>query len=102
MDARRRMVDPWGAAQQEAQEKATQRRREAFLKQIERDREAFRNQGPWSWPQAPMPDDTLGLLPDDDGGAWLDGDDKPSGKGAASPPEKPLPGWDNGWYYRGY
>jgi hypothetical protein len=93
MDAHRRLVDPWGAAQREAQEQQTQRRREAFLKQIEHDREAFRNQAPWGWPQAPMPDDTLGLLPDDGSAAE---------KGVAPAPEKPLPGWDNRWYYHGY
>jgi hypothetical protein len=102
MDAHRRLVDPWGAAQHEAQEQETQRRREAFRKQIERDREAFRNQAPWNWPFAPMPDDTLGLLPDDSEGAWPDADDSAAKKGPSPAPEKPLPGWDNRWYYHGY
>jgi hypothetical protein len=102
MDAHRRLVDPWGAAQQEAQEQETQRRREAFRNQIERDREAFRNQAPWGWPQDPMPDDTLGRLPDDGEGASPDADGSAAKKGAAQAPEKPLPGWDNLWYYHGY
>ena len=37
MDARRRWIDPWGAAQQEAREQEVQRRRGAFLEQIERE-----------------------------------------------------------------
>jgi len=62
----RRRIDPWGAARQEIREREVQRRHDAFLEHIERDRETFRNQGPW--------------------------------RGEASS----LPGWNNGWYYRGF
>jgi hypothetical protein len=100
MDAHRRWIDPWGAAQHEAREQETQRRREAFREKIERDREAFRNQVPWGSLYGPWPDDSMGFLPDDAGAP--DTDDTTTGQGAPSPAQSPMPGWDNRWYYRGY
>jgi hypothetical protein len=104
LDARRRWIDPWGAAQKEARDKETQRRRDAFREQIERDRELFRNRSPWaaqSGPWQEAPPGTENLAPD--AGA-------PAESPIAPPPEEdvpgspypPLPGWDNRWYYRGY
>jgi hypothetical protein len=101
MDARLRWINPWGAAQKEARERETQRRRELFREQIERDRQAFRNQIPWqfeldpwqegiSHPPAPLPPPL--------------GTDAPDVAGPTDPPASsyPLPGWDNRWYYRGF
>ena len=84
IDARRRWIDPWGAAQHQAREKETQRRREAFHDQIARERQAFREQGPWFVPPVP------GEEPEAQANT-LD-----------FPAYPPLPGWDNRWYYRGY
>lgn len=100
MDARRRWIDPWGAAQMEAREQEVQRRRDAFLEQIDREREAFRSQVPWI-PLSPWPDEITGPGPELP---------RTSEAGTAGPPDQPvappspyaLPGWDNHWYYRGY
>jgi hypothetical protein len=100
LDARRRWIDPWGAAQHDAREQETQRRRDAFREKIERDREAFRNQAPWGAVYGPMPDESMGFLPDDI--TSPDADDATASRGAPSPSQFPLPGWDNRWYYRGY
>lgn len=87
IDARRRWQDPWAAAQHKAREQAFQQRREERLEQIDRDRERFRRQGPWSaTPAPPWPGDTPG---------------DPE-HAAPPPPDHRPPGWDNGWYYRGY
>jgi len=90
----RRRIDPWGAARQEIREREVQRRHDAFLEHIERDRETFRNQGPWqegtagisATPSQPLTNTAAG------------------GSGQASPRALtyPLPGWDNRWYYRGF
>jgi hypothetical protein len=101
MEARRRWIDPWGAAQQEAREQELQRRRDALKEKIEREREAFRSQVPWGPQQNPWQDEATGPGPDFP--AVPDAD-------TAGPPEQPLapptpyalPGWDNHWYYRGY
>lgn len=78
IDARRRLSDPWGAAQKEAREDDLRRRRQAHLERMEQEREMFRGQAP-DQPPAPWP-----AIPD--------------------PPPAPFapPGWDNYWYYRGY
>jgi hypothetical protein len=100
IDAHRRWVDPWGAAQHEAREKETERRRQAFREQIERDREIFRNQPPWNSLFDPL-DQSLGMFPDDR--SALDSDEATARQDSLSPPsEYQLPGWDNRWYYRGY
>jgi hypothetical protein len=95
-DARRRRIDPWGAAQQDAREQETKRRRDAFRETIEREREAFRNSGPWAMQPAPRQDSPPQPPTAND----------PTTPGAqnAAPPEPypPLPGWDNRWYYRGF
>lgn len=103
IDARRRWIDPWGAAQQEAREKENQRRREAFRNQIDQDRDAFRNHVPWYSPQAPWteppPSNDLPRQPAPPGP-----DNRDTTTGTPDPlfPYPPLPGWDNRWYYRGY
>ena len=100
-EARRRWIDPWGAAQQEVREQENQRRRNAFLDHIERDREAFRNQVPWRFEQGPWPDaipETAGELT---GSAANDPPRAPAPP-ALRTPTYPPPGWDNRWYYRGF
>jgi hypothetical protein len=105
MDARRRWIDPWGSAQKDAWEKETQRRREAFMEHIERERDAFRsNSPPWAmrpdpWREAPQPE--TGEPPED----TLPHQRPPDadvGVTAPASPYPPLPGWNNRWYYRGY
>lgn len=87
IDARRRWQDPWAAAQYEAREQSFEQRRQERLEQIDRDRERFRRQLPWSVaPPDPWPIDAAGdrEYPD------------------LPPASYPPAGWDNGWYYRGY
>lgn len=96
INARRRLTDPWGAAHQEAHEKENQRRRDAMREQIERDRETFREQGPWHDPgpmdlSPPPPPISSGTQPEAGGS-----------QGPAGTPAYPPSGWDNRWYYRGY
>jgi hypothetical protein len=102
IDARRRWIDPWGAAEQEAREQEVQRRRDAFKEKIEREREVFRTQTPWSPPRAPWEDS-----PTEPESAQTAGTEA----GTSAPLEQPVappplpytpPGWDNRWYYRGY
>ncbi|MEA3278676.1 MAG: hypothetical protein U9Q81_25935 [Pseudomonadota bacterium] len=103
MDARRRWIDPWGAAQQEAREQETLRRREAFMEKIDREREAFRSQRPWGGPYGPWNDHSPGVGP----AAAPPSPEAPE-EGAPAPGDPsralypPLPGWDNRWYYRGF
>jgi hypothetical protein len=95
-DARRRRIDPWGAAQQEAREQESKRRRDAFRETIEREREAFRNSGPWAMQPTPRQESPPQLPTANDPTA-------PGGENASPPePYPPLPGWDNRWYYRGF
>ena len=100
-EARRRWIDPWGAAQQEVREQENQRRRDAFLDHIERDREAFRNQGPWRFEQGPWPKAIPGAAGELTGSAANDSLSAPAPP-APRAPSYPLPGWDNRWYYRGF
>ncbi len=81
MEARRRQRNPRADAQSESRHLEQQRRHEAFLEQIERDRDLFRGQDPWQ-PQAPPA--------------------PPNPEDAPNPPNPALPGWDNRWYFRGY
>ena len=119
INARRRLNDPWGAAQKEAREMENQRRRDAMLEQIERDREAFRNQGPWQggnlWEPGPPPP---GYSAQSDTAPQLDpvapastalNPPQPAEDPTQAPtqhPDEPSTyspsGWDNRWYYRGY
>lgn len=96
MDARRRWIDPWGAAQKEAREHEAQRRREAFMEKIDRDRETLRSQGPWAVPRQPLPDVTAELPPPGNDTTAVPGQSEPHAS------TYPLPGWDNRWYYRGF
>jgi len=94
----RRRIDPWGAARQEIREREAQRRHDAFLEHIARDRETFRNQVPWQLRQGPWQEGTSGFSatqsqPPTDAAAGAPGQ---------APPAYPLPGWDNRWYYRGF
>jgi hypothetical protein len=99
INARRRLTDPWGAAHQEAHEKENQRRRDAMMDQIERDRETFREQGPW---QATGPKD-LGPPPPAAPPISAGAPPEPGGTdGPVEPPAYPPSGWNNRWYYRGY
>jgi len=95
INARRRLSDPWGAAHLESHEKESQRRRDAMMEQIERDRETFREEGPWQLPspmdERPPPPPAAAVPP----GA---GDSQ----SPAAAPSYPPSGWDNRWYYRGY
>jgi len=94
IDARRRWIDPWGAAQKDAMKQEVQRRRDAFREKIERDREAFRSYRPWSAEPAPWHEE----LPPQ-------GENQGLPEGASQLPEAPyppLPGWDNRWYFRGF
>jgi hypothetical protein len=93
--ARRRLTDPWGAAHQEAHEQESQRRHDVMMEQIERDREAFREQGPW---QTPGPMDQPPASPTPGAPAPEAGDAQPPAAAPAYPPS----GWNNRWYYRGY
>ncbi len=97
-DARRRWIDPWGAARQELREQETQRRHDAFLEHIKRDREAFRNQVPWRFRQSPWQEETSGP-PTTSPQSPTEETTRASGQ-TASP--YPLPGWNNRWYYRGF
>ena len=89
-EARRRAIDPVGAAQQEARENALQRRRQEWLEQIEQDRRSFLNQGPWATPWSSLPEG----MPASEPGEL---DDRPT-----KTPSETLPDWDNGWYFRGW
>ena len=103
-DARRRLLDPWGAAQQEAREKQQQLRRDAFMEEIDRKREAFRNRAPWGPRPAPwqeMPKDSSPGEPAEEIESTI-GAPGVEGQAPTAPPYPPLPGWDNRWYYRGY
>jgi hypothetical protein len=100
-DARRRWIDPWAAAQQEAREKQAQRRHDALIEHIERDREAFRNWIPWGFHGNPWQGSTADLpaqMPQSTGtdAAGVAENASPS------PSTYPLPGWDNRWYFRGF
>lgn len=104
MDARRRWIDPWGAAQQETRDKETQLRRDTFREQVEREREAFLGRAPWGAPRPPWQDAPPGGTPAQQGiaaptqdGRAVAGDDM-----SPTPPYPHPPGWDNRWYYRGY
>jgi hypothetical protein len=80
MEARRRWIDPWGAAQRESREKEIEQRRQASRERIEQERELLRA----SRPPFPAYPDTPTL--------W-----EPAPPLAAEPP-----GWNNRWYYEGY
>jgi len=113
-EARRRVQDPWGAAQQEAWQEDVQRRRQARREQMEQDREYFRNLAPsesppWAAPIAP-PASPMGTAPWPPGPSQAPGilsqeHPAPAAK-IIEPPQPPAPAtppdWDNLWYYRGY
>lgn len=105
LDARRRWIDPWGAAEKEAREKENQRRREEFLEHIQRERGAFRDGVPlWGGPADPWQESPRReATPEPPGDSPAPSDGNVGGKlPAVQPPYPPLPGWDNRWYFRGY
>ena len=101
MDARRRWINPWGAAQQEAREQEVQRRRNAFQERIERERDAFHYQNPWGPQHNSWQDETTAPGPNFPEAPEADNPGPPE---QPLPPPSPyaLPGWDNHWYYRSY
>ena len=101
IDARRRWIDPWGAAQHEAREQEVQRRRDAFLEKIEREREAFRNQAPWTPPQTPWPEEIAAPALETPAPVEAETAGSPEPSVQQPPPYAPH-GWNNHWYYRGY
>ena len=114
VNARRRLNDPWGAAQQEARESEIERRREAILEQVERDRDAFHSQRPWqntnpweSSPPPPPPSQPAQVQtppqpnPATPDGTALNPAQNPN-QDTAEPYTYSPSGWDNRWYYRGY
>lgn len=98
IDARRRLSDPWGAAQKDAREDDLRRRRQAHLERMEQEREMIRGQAP-AQPPAPWP-----AIPDPPPPPGPAAGDNPLGPAYPTPPPAPFapPGWDNYWYYRGY
>lgn len=78
--ARRRALDPWGAAQHEAREEAFERRREARREQLEQ-----------ALGQFPVP----GTPPDTPDTSAARANPDP---GRGTPPQD----WNNLWYFRGY
>lgn len=116
-NARRRLTDPWGAAQQEARDKDNQRRRDAMRDQVERDREMFLNQ--WSWqgsnrwePDLPPPAHSPNVAPElspiapesmtlNPPRSAQDLAQDPTQHSDESSAYSPS-GWNNRWYYRGY
>ena len=88
-NARRRMVDPWGAARQEAFEQKVEQRRSAMRDRIERDREQFFNRGPWLNAYEPWRLDPLGK--------------PPSSGDTTGDSATPAPGygWGGPWYPQG-
>ncbi len=108
IEARRRWQDPWLAEQREAREQEQQRRRDEWLERIDRDRAAFRNQGPWYAPLGRWPSTTPQVS------VPLEDSDRSDASSEQAPtieiPEKdelqtqnyPPAGWNNGWYYNGY
>jgi hypothetical protein len=101
MDARRRWIDPWGAAQQQAREQEIQRRHEALMEHIERDRKTFRNQVPWGFLYSPWESETTTPPAEIPPSAGTDSSGM-AGQAAPNTSPYPLPGWDNRWYYRGF
>jgi hypothetical protein len=89
MDIHRRHRNPWPDAQTEARHQEQERRHEAFMEFIARDREYFLGQLPWQAPVPPEPPHPE-ATPDLGNPAET----------ALSHPH--LPGWDNRWYFRGY
>lgn len=93
IDARRRRIDPWGAARQDAREEEVRRRREARKDEVARNRNVLRNRGARTPPRDP----------------FYQGPRPPSPEPAQDSPDHPSPapayppsGWDNPWYYQGH
>ena len=110
-EARRRAIDPVGAAQQQAREAEFLRRRQERRAGMEQDRRLFLNQGLGSdgggllaWPEQSLAPPIVD--PGDSGRATVPvppdqvpPDHVPPDYG---PPDYVPPDWDNGWYFRGW
>jgi len=101
MDARRRWIDPWGAAQKEVREQENQRRHDALMEHIERDREVLRQQLPWRFVPDPWfadaPRTQMQRVP-----APATAGNDPASQAVPPHDSAPRPELDNGWYYRGF
>jgi hypothetical protein len=92
-EARRRAHNPRGAAQQEAWEEETRRRRSERLERLDQERAYFWGLGPAPaapWPPWPNDLDPPGLAESLDGPRRMD------------VPDFVPQGWDNLWYFRGF
>jgi hypothetical protein len=85
-EARKRAIDPVGAAEREAREEEFLRRRQEMRELIEADRRLFMNQGPWISPSPPLPATSGPADPN-----------APQTRPGYVPPD-----WDNGWYFHGW
>jgi hypothetical protein len=119
-EARRRINDPWGAAQKEAWADEVERRRDARRQHLDQERERFRDLGPSHpptvWPDLTDPQNPFtgppGQFSTPSTEAKGDGTRAPVGEppvgGIVYPPGAPPTApyspqdWDNLWYYRGY
>ncbi|MCG6943311.1 MAG: hypothetical protein LJE69_18925 [Thiohalocapsa sp.] len=97
--ARRRAIDPVGAAHHEALEEEFFRRRQEIRDQMAQDRWWFLNFGPWMLPLPSSP----GASPSPPGTMPPDAGSEPgqTPEGPAAPAPQP-PEWNNGWYFHGW
>jgi len=97
--ARRRALDPVGAARQEALEEEFFHRRREIHDQMAEDRRWFLNFGPW---MAPLPSPP-GALPSASRATSPDpGREPPQAPEAQPGPGRQPPEWNNGWYFHGW
>jgi hypothetical protein len=97
--ARRRAIDPVGAARQEALEQEFYRRRREMREMMANDRKLFRQSPPWQGPWLSAPNQASGH-PDAGrrAGSQTEGG---IGQGTENTTGKPAE-WNNGWYFRGW
>lgn len=97
--ARRRALDPLGAARQEARKQEFLRRRREVQDQMAENRRWFRNFGPWMAP-LPSPPGTLQAVP---GASTADTEAPPESASPSTPSTgQPPSEWNNGWYFNGW
>ncbi len=97
--ARRRALDPVGAARQEALEEKFFRRRQEIRDQMAEDRWLFLNFGPW---MAPLPSPPGALPSGPRATAPNPRSEPPRAADPAPGPEREPPEWNNGWYFHGW
>jgi hypothetical protein len=93
--AQRHALQEMRQARQDARKDEFLRRRQEIRDMLETERRLFRNHGPWLEPMAPSPLPPF-LEHQDSGLAGRDDDN------SHPHPLYPPPGWDNGWYYKGW